>query len=240
MRYAYYPGCSLTGSARKLDKAVRYIFQAAGHELQEIPDWNCCGAFEYGDRRELMGFSEANLRKAQGSTGGPVLAPKKGADRVTDVVAPCPACYRNLKEANTASALRLYHPLELLNDEFLASIPMQRDLKGQVYTPYYGCVLMRPPDTAIVDKEAMERIITRLGGEIEGRKIRDRCCGGNQFFINRWATERLSRIILEQSKGAIVVFCPLCHMALTSFSKDRKILYLTDLLLYAMGQRRTP
>jgi len=239
MRYAYYPGCSLTGSARKLDKAVRYIFQAAGHELREIPDWNCCGAFEYGDKRELMSFSEANLIKAQGSRGGPAVAPKRGTEPVTDIVAPCPACYRNLKEANTASGLRLYHPLELMNDAFMSSIPKKRDLKGHVFTPYYGCVLMRPPDTAIADKEAMERIITRLGGEIEGEKVRDRCCGGNQFFINRWATEKLSSIILEQSKGDIVLFCPLCHMALTSFSKDRKILYLTDLLLYVMGQRRT-
>jgi heterodisulfide reductase subunit B len=239
MKYAYYPGCSLTGSARKLDKAVRHIFQKAGHELVDIPDWNCCGAFEYGDRKELMGFSEANLRKAKTLFGGPGEAAQKGGDSRAEVLAPCPACYKNLKEANTENRFKLYHPLELLNDAFLASIPAQRDLKGHIFTPYYGCVLMRPQDTAIGDKDAMERIITRLGGEIEGRKIRDRCCGGNQFFINRWATEKLSKTILENAKGAIVVFCPLCHMALTSFSKNQKILYLTDLLLYVMGERRT-
>ncbi len=239
MRYAYYPGCSLTGSARKLDKAVRLIFEKAGHELAEIPDWNCCGAFEYGDRKELISFSEANLRKAETVFARPRGGVQHGDDGRPEIVAPCPACYKNLKEANVQNRFRLRHPLELLDDTFLASLPIERDVKGQVFTPYYGCVLMRPEETAIGDKEAMERVIARLGGEIEGEKIRDRCCGGNQFFINRWATEKLSTIILERSKGIIVVFCPLCHMALTSFSTNRKIIYLTDLLLYVMGARRT-
>ena len=90
MKYAYYPGCSLTGSARKLDKAVRHIFQKAGHELVDIPDWNCCGAFEYGDRKELMGFSEANLRKAKTLFGGPGEAAQKRGDVRPEVVAPPP------------------------------------------------------------------------------------------------------------------------------------------------------
>ena len=41
MDFAYYPGCSLTGSARKLDKSVRRLFKRLGHGLAEIPDWNC-------------------------------------------------------------------------------------------------------------------------------------------------------------------------------------------------------
>jgi heterodisulfide reductase subunit B len=98
---------------------------------------------------------------------------------------------------------------------------------------------MRPDETAIGDKEVMESFITRLGGEIEGTKVKAKCCGGNQFFINKWATEKLSHIVLDGSKGTIVVFCPLCHMALTSFSKNRKIIYFTDLLLYVAGERNT-
>ena len=58
MDYAYYPGCSLTGSAKKLDKGVRRIFKMLGHTLTDIPDWNCCGAFEFGDRKDLLSFRE--------------------------------------------------------------------------------------------------------------------------------------------------------------------------------------
>jgi heterodisulfide reductase subunit B len=226
MRYAYYPGCSLTGSARRLDKGLKKVFAKLGHELAEIPDWNCCGAFEFGDRRSLVELSKTNLEKSKA-----LSAAEAG------VVAPCPACYKNLKEANSGTARAVYHPLELLNGDLAESLKIKKDLKGQIFTPYYGCLLMRPDETAIGDQEVMERFIGQLGGEIEGTKVRAKCCGGNQFFINKWATEKLSHIVLNGSKGAIVVFCPLCHMALTSFSKNRKIIYFTDLLLYVTGDR---
>ncbi len=64
MEYGYYPGCSLTGSAKKLDHGVRQVCKKLGHTLTEIPDWNCCGAVEYGDRNELVSISGENLKKA--------------------------------------------------------------------------------------------------------------------------------------------------------------------------------
>lgn len=222
MDYAYYPGCSLTGSARRLDKGVRTIFRLLGHTLRDIPDWNCCGAFEYGDRKELTRLSGENLRKAKG------LAP--------EVIAPCPACSKNLKEASEDGGFRVYNPLDLFSKDFLSGLTMKRDLKGRVFTPYYGCVLLRPAETAIPNTSVMEDFVTSLGGDVTGEKVKDRCCGGNRFFINKWATEKLSRLILEKSKGPILVSCPLCHMALTTFSRNEKIVYFTDLILYAAGE----
>ncbi len=226
MRYAYYPGCSLTGSARRLDKGLRKILAKLGHELAEIPDWNCCGAFEFGDRRVLVELSRRNLEKSK-----EVCAADEG------IIAPCPACYKNLREAQTGKEQAVYHPLQLLGSEVAASLGITRDLKGQVYTPYYGCLLMRPEETAIANKEVMEEVITKLGGDVDGSKVKAKCCGGNQFFINKSTTEKLSHAVLAGSRGTIVLFCPLCHMALTSFSKERKIVYFTDLLLYATGDR---
>jgi len=131
------------------------------------------------------------------------------------------------------------NPLELLDKATLTRIPAKRSLKGKVFTPYYGCVLRRPEGTAIRNKHIMEEMITFFGGEIEGERIKDRCCGGNQFFANKWATERLSTLILEKSKGPLVVFCPLCHMALKTFSTGAPVIYLTELVLYIMGENRT-
>jgi heterodisulfide reductase subunit B2 len=222
MDYAYYPGCSLTGSARKFDKGVRAVLRKMGHNLKEIPDWNCCGAVEYGDRKELTNLSRENLKKAQ----------RTGAE----IIAPCPACYRNLKEANDDQGVTVLNPLELFDKDMLTSVDAKRNLKGKVFTPYYGCVLLRPQDTAIRNKSVMEEVITFFGGEIEGEKIRDRCCGGGQIFVNKRSTEKLSRLIAEQSRGTFVVFCPLCQMALKTFSTGRKVIYLTDLLLYVMGE----
>ncbi len=44
MKFAYYPGCSLHGTAREYDVSTRAVCNALGIELEEVPDWNCCGA----------------------------------------------------------------------------------------------------------------------------------------------------------------------------------------------------
>lgn len=227
MEYGYYPGCSLTGSAHKLDVTLKKVFKRLGHTLKEIPDWNCCGAFEYGNRNELVGFSKSNLKKAEGFC--------------KEIVAPCPACYKNLKEASEEEGIlvSILHPLDIFEYFDILSIQAKRDLKGRLFTPYYGCVLLRPEETAIKNTDVMEKVITHFGGEVDGEKVKDRCCGGNQFFINKWVTERLSTLILNKTRGDLVVFCPLCHMALKTFSKNRKILYFTDVLLYLMGETDT-
>jgi len=225
MEYGYYPGCSLTGSAQRLNTTTKKVFKKLGHDLKEIPDWHCCGAFEYGDRNELIGFSKSNLKKAE--------------DYFNDIVAPCPACYKNLKEANQEEGNRfsIIHPLDMFEySDIVASTAVKHDLKGRLFTPYYGCVLLRPKETAIKNKDIMESVITHFGGEVDGDKVKDRCCGGNQFFINKWATERLSKLIIDKTRGDLVVFCPLCHMALKTFSENRKIIYFNDLLLYVMGE----
>ncbi len=222
MIYGYYPGCSLTGSAHRLDKGVRKLFEKQGLTLKEIPDWNCCGAFEYGDRKELSRFSKQNLEKARGL--------------FKDIVAPCPACYKNMAEADEQKEFTVCHPLDLFDKAFIASMKKARDLKGHVFTPYYGCILLRPKETAIRNKTVMEETIEGLGGELAGERVKDMCCGGNQIFINKAVTEKLSRLILDKSKGTMVVFCPLCHMALKTFSGERKVIYFTDLLLHVMGE----
>ncbi len=225
MEYGYYPGCSLTGSAKKLDQGVRQVCRKLGHSLKEIPDWNCCGALEYGDRNELLSISGENLKKAEGLH--------------KEIVVPCPACYKNLKDADSDKAFNILSPLELLNDEVLSKLEQKNDLKGQVFFPYYGCLLMRPQGSAIKNKNIMEDAISAFGGDIEGEKMKDRCCGGNQLFLNKWVTEKLSTLILTKSKGTIVVFCPFCHMAMKTFAEGRKVIYLTDLLLYVMGENKS-
>ena len=44
MELSYYPGCTLTGSARELEESFRGAAQALGVSLKEIPDWTRCGA----------------------------------------------------------------------------------------------------------------------------------------------------------------------------------------------------
>jgi len=223
MKYSYYPGCSLTGSAKRLDVATKKILTKLGYDIKEIPEWNCCGAVEYGNKEELIKLSRENLKKAEAVS--------------KTIIAPCPACYRNLKESDRDADFNIYNPLDMFNVADIKKLGIQKDLKNMVFTPYYGCVLLRPKETAIKNRNIIEEIITDFGGELDGEKIRDRCCGGNLFFSNKEMTEKCVNLIASRSKGIFVVYCPLCHMAINTFS-NRKVVYITDIILYILGERK--
>ncbi len=40
----YYPGCTLSTKAQGYDRSGRAVARALGLELQELDDWQCCGA----------------------------------------------------------------------------------------------------------------------------------------------------------------------------------------------------
>ena len=44
MVYSYYPGCTLKNKAQDLDKYARLSAEALGFTLEEIEEWQCCGA----------------------------------------------------------------------------------------------------------------------------------------------------------------------------------------------------
>lgn len=223
MTYAYFPGCSLKGSARKLNRGLKRVFSACGLTLKEIDGWRCCGALEHGDASKIYEMSSKNLNLAQTLS--------------SEIVAPCPLCMKNLKESNKEGKYNIYHPLDILNLETILK-RAKRDVSGQVFTPYYGCLLLRPAETAIKDKEVMEKIIVAFGGEVAGNKIKGRCCGGNRFLVEKDLTAKLCDILFRYSEGKILVFCPLCYIVLRAFSKKKEILYFTDFLLYLLGERK--
>ena len=47
MSYAYYPGCSAKGTGRAYEESLQAVFGALGTGLDELEDWNCCGASGY-------------------------------------------------------------------------------------------------------------------------------------------------------------------------------------------------
>ncbi len=161
MKYHYYPGCSLEYNAAAYHVSTLAIAGALGLELLEIDDWNCCGATEYISLNLAAAYAliARNLAKA---------AQNKATRQV---VAPCSACYLNLrkcdqsmrespkldKKINTALAagglayqagsLAVRHLLDVVvNDVGYAAIAAKvtRPLKGLRIAPYYGCMIVRP------------------------------------------------------------------------------------------------
>ena len=263
MKYAYYPGCSLTESAREFDVSTRAVMERLGAELTEIPNWTCCGASAAEPVSELMNYvlPARNLAIVEQEMDG------------IDVLAPCAACYLNLFKVNRevvgdrhlhgrlnevlaasglsyAGNVRVRHLIDVLKNDVGAKIVEQKvtdGLKGMKIAPYYGCQILRPypvfddPGKPV----SMEPFIEAMGGEVFGWSMSNRCCGASLMVGHPEVAVKSVASILADAEGAdaIVTVCPLCQMNLEAYQdkavreggKPVPVLYLTQLLGLALG-----
>lgn len=161
MKYNYYPGCSLEKSASSYDVSTRAIAPALGIEFMEVEDWNCCGATEYIALNRMAAYALTARNLALASKN-------KESDQL---IAPCSACYLNLRKCNQylyddeplaknvnialaegglsyeAGSLRVRHLLDIVvNDVGYDAIQAKvtKPLTGLRIAPYYGCLIVRP------------------------------------------------------------------------------------------------
>ena len=85
--YVYFPGCSLKGTGRAYEESLMTLFRLLDLKLDELEDWNCCGATSYMsiDEDSAFRFSARNLAMAHQSGNSQLLAP-------------CAACYLVLRK----------------------------------------------------------------------------------------------------------------------------------------------
>ena len=88
-RVAYYPGCALEGTAHAYSQSTKVLGKALGLELEEVKDWNCCGAMEVKNVDP----------KVQTYLSSRVMAIAAHEMKAATVMAPCNGCYHNLKKA---------------------------------------------------------------------------------------------------------------------------------------------
>jgi len=81
MKYSYFPGCSLKGTGRAYEESLLPVFKALDIELEELDDWNCCGATAYMAVDEVKACVMASRNLA--------IAEKAGHQ---ELMAPCSAC----------------------------------------------------------------------------------------------------------------------------------------------------
>jgi heterodisulfide reductase subunit B len=265
MNYMYYPGCSLTASAREYDLATRAIMTAAGVRLSEVDGWTCCGASAAAPISDLLSLSLGARNLA--------LAEQKAVDG--EILVPCSACYLNLKKAQDAllnddkarstindalaaveltatGSVRVRHLLDVLTVDITAQrlTPlMTRSLSGLTVAPYYGCQCLRPyrefddPERPV----SMEPLIEATGAAVHTWEMGARCCGAS--LVSTQPTAGLERVctILKAAKGAdlIVTVCPMCQINLDGWQARASrmagedlsitVLYLPQLLGLALG-----
>src|SRR4030042_3888184 len=89
MKFAYFPGCSLSSSGYDYNLSFKYVAKALGIDLVEVRDWVCCGA------------SSAHATSHLLSIALPVLSLSHAEqDGFQKLMAPCLACLSRFKAAN--------------------------------------------------------------------------------------------------------------------------------------------
>jgi len=65
MKALFYPGCSMQKNARPYLDSLLAIREDIDLELQEVEDWNCCGATEYMSVHRVAAHSLQGFRARQ-------------------------------------------------------------------------------------------------------------------------------------------------------------------------------
>lgn len=241
MKYLYYPGCSLKGTNRAYEESTLTTFKALNVELEELKDWNCCGATAYMAVDEMKSFALAARNLA--------LAERQGNSQDPTLIAPCSGCYlvlsktqHYLEEYSEVSrtidgvlqAARLSysrqvhvrHPLDILIHEIgiqAIAQKVRKPLAGLKVACYYGCQIVRPYAAFDdqVNPTTMDDLFQALGAETVQWPLKTRCCGGALMGTLPEVGVPLSYILLKeaQKRGADVVAtaCPLCQFNLECY-----------------------
>ena len=230
MKYAYYPGCSLERSAASYHKSALAVADKLGLVFQEVEDWNCCGATEYFAINQLPAYSLIARNLA--------LVP----DNLKEMIAPCSACYVNLKKTETymgkypdlgekvnqalaagglsyePGRLEVRHLLDVIvNDVGYDTIAedVVKPLSGLRVAPYYGCLIVRP-DNDFDDPEhptSLDRLLRRLGAEVVDYPLKAQCCGGLMTQISdKVAYELIRRLLHNAAEYHADVIACVCPM----------------------------
>ena len=244
--YLYYPGCSLSGSARAYAESLAAILAPLGVELKEIDDWNCCGASEYLTLSPLGGYAliGRNLALAERERNG-----------TSTLVAPCSACYANLAKTDrfvresqtlreqlngalaadglqyTPGSVTVRHLLEvLIEDVGLDELQrhVTRPLHGLRVAPYLGCLVSRPDyDGRWAHREQpheLDRLMAALGAEVVDYPLRTSCCGGHMTQISPDTGFEMIRRLVDaadrRKADLLVTVCPMCQMNIDAYQGE--------------------
>ncbi len=264
MKYLYYPGCTLYTKAKDFDNSIRAVSRQIGIELQEMPNWYCCGtvstlAFDY-----KMGLLSPlrNLAKARQLS--------------MDLVTACSACYNVLKRTNYRinnnreeldilndhlresydGQQKVWHLLEVYRDRIgfgKIGEKVKKQLGNMKIAAYYGCLLLRPKaELQFDDPEhptVLDELFKVLGADVVDHAFKGECCGAylvvNAPDLAQDASYRILRHLTRKGAEAVITSCPLCHYNLDALQARMRekysdftpvpIFYFTQLMAVALG-----
>jgi heterodisulfide reductase subunit B2 len=257
MKVSYYPGCSLGGTALDYAASIAGVTPLLDMELEEIKDWNCCGATAAHSINHKLSLSLPARNLALAEVAG------------HDVVAPCALCFNRLKMAEKAllspkgaelavsygGSIQIWDLLD-----YLTQPPLLKTLATKVVKPlkdlkavgYYGCMVARPP--RITDKadyenpQNLEQLLKVVGATPLDWSYKTDCCGAGLTVarpdIIDTLVQRLFERTLKAGAECFVVTCQMCQANL-DLSQERisqksgkdyylPVLYFTELIGLAL------
>ncbi|HEX5094173.1 MAG TPA: CoB--CoM heterodisulfide reductase iron-sulfur subunit B family protein [Burkholderiales bacterium] len=230
-RVAYYPGCALEGTGHAYNSSTRAVGKALGLELDEVKDWNCCGAMEVKNVDP----------KIQTYLSSRVMSIAANEMRAKVVMAPCNGCYHNLKKAEhdlghdaasretvdriskkaghetyQAGQLETIHALDWLKEgvgEEELKKRLKGSLKGLKVANYYGCMYTRPrhifpekdqgPGSESTSQpHFMDDLLAAAGAENVDFPLKTACCGGAHTLSDSDTSTKLVLNILRAAEAA--------------------------------------
>lgn len=264
MKYAYFPGCTAHGTSVEYNMSTLAVAEILGIELEEIPNWVCCGA------------TSAHLTNEKLALALPAISLVNARSIGKDVVTACAECFNRLKTTNYeiktrpdvkeelekilgtpyAGDISVKHILEtIINDMGLEEVKqkVRVNLQGLKVVSYYGCLLVRPQEVMRFDDTEdpvlMDRLVEAIGGQPLDWPHKVDCCGASLTISRTDMVYKMSGRILCGAKEAgadiIMVACPVCQPNLdlrqAGIGKilgeklHIPVLYFTQLLGLALG-----
>lgn len=258
----YYPGCTVRAQKEDgFEQESLAILAAFGVQVQELEEWECCGAVYPMGQDEYVGL----------------LAPVRALNQTEEeeregLLTLCSACYHVLKRVNVRmeqdkearsrvgnyletdykGQTPVYHLMEVLRDMVgFDGLKEQvtEPLKGEKIASYYGCLFLRPQkEINLVDGEnprLMEDMVRALGGEPVTYPYSTDCCGSYHTCQEEGVSRQMSLKLVESAKKAgatqMITACPLCKYNLEKcqekldLDERLSINYMTVPIVQAMG-----
>ncbi|HSW52314.1 MAG TPA: CoB--CoM heterodisulfide reductase iron-sulfur subunit B family protein [Sulfuricaulis sp.] len=237
--YSFYPGCSSErkASASNYMTSVESMCKTLDIKLNEIPDWNCCGA--------SIGYAEGGELPRHVMNARNIAISEKNFGN-QDIVATCAACWLGAKESQERinhsettfadineilkdvglkyeGKQKIRHMVEVLIEDLgyeeLAK-PVKKPLEGIKIAGYVGCQTNRPfgvDGESFENPKYLDKLTETMGAQaLDKYEQKVTCCGGALAFSEPEKSQVQIKKIIESAydHGAdmIVTPCPVCQM----------------------------
>jgi heterodisulfide reductase subunit B len=232
-KYVLFLGCAIPYREGAYEISARKVFQKLGLEIEEMPEFNCCGLpIDPVSHEAMLALAARNL----------CLAEQKCAN----IIALCPGCAGTLRKVNRTlkedkkvreevnhflkeigmefkGTIEAKHVMQVLAEDIgLEKIKktIKKPLSNLCVAEHSGCHVLRPIKYIGFDDpenpQILKNLIRATGAKVLDYQDEAQCCGAPIIGINQdvpmnLTGEKLSHM-KEVGAQAVITVCPFCHM----------------------------